>query len=125
MSEKSKIRVPRFFALAGGAALVNVVLFLIGQAIGATYDVSDQAEVTFGLVIGATVAPMALGLGLALLTSKFLPNAFSVLVWGGFIVALVSAPAPWVMSGDAATGIALGLMHVSAGFAWLLGVKAK
>lgn len=125
MSEKSKIRVPRFFALAGGAALVNVVLFLAGQASGATYDVSDQAQVTVGLVIGATVAPLALGLGLALLSAKFAPKALPVLVWGGFIVALASAPAPWVMSGDTATGIALGLMHVSAGFAWFFGVKAK
>jgi hypothetical protein len=125
MSEKSKIRVLRFFVLVGVAALANVALFLIGQASGATYDMANQPQVNVGLVVGATVAPLALGLGLAWLTSKFLPKAFSVLKWGGFIVALASAPGAWVMSGDAATGIALGLMHLIAGFAWFFGLRSK
>ena len=123
MSQKVQIRAGRYFALVGAAAIVNVVLFLIGQASGATYDVKAQTNVNLGLVIGMTVSQLAVGFLIAWLAARFAPKAFSPLVWVGVVFAIITAPGGWVASQDAATGITLALMHVSGAAAWFLGVR--
>ena len=123
MSQKVQIRAGRYFALVGAAAIVNVVLFLIGPASGATYDVKAQTNVNLGLVIGMTVSQLAVGFLIAWLAARFAPKAFSPLVWVGVVFAIITAPGGWVASQDAATGITLALMHVSGAAAWFLGVR--
>lgn len=123
MVESTKTNPRRYFAFVGLAVIVNVGLFFVGQAIGATYEVQAQAPVNVGLVVGMTVAQLSVGFLIARLTTKFAPKFFSALVWVGFAFAIISAPGGWVASQDAATGIALGLMHLSGALAWLFGVK--
>ena len=125
MSQKVQIRAGRYFAFVGAASAVNVVLFLIGQAAGATYDVKAQTNVNLGLVIGMTVAQLAVGFLVAWLAARFAPKAFGPLVWVGLGFAIITSPGGWVASQDAATGITLALMHVSGAAAWFLGVKNK
>lgn len=123
MVESTKISPRRYFAFVGIAVIVNVGIFLAGQAIGATYEVQAPSPVNAGLVVGMTVAQLSVGFLIAWLTTKFAPKFFSALVWVGFAFAIISAPGGWVASQDAATGIALGLMHLSGALAWLFGVK--
>ena len=125
MSQKVQIRTGRYFALVGAAAIVNVVLFLIGQASGATYDVKAQTNVNLGLVIGMTFAQLAVGFLFAWLAARYAPKAFGPLVWVGVGFAIITSPGGWVSSQDAATGITLALMHVSGAAAWFFGVKTK
>ncbi|MEY4327817.1 MAG: hypothetical protein RIR71_487 [Actinomycetota bacterium] len=125
MSTKSSINIRRFSILALAALVANVVLFFIGQAAGASYDVNAPSVVGIAMVVGMTIFPLGLGLVIALITTKVLPKALPAVIWIGFIIAIVSTPGGWAASGDAATGIALGLMHLTTGFAWLWGMKAK
>lgn len=125
MSDKIKIRSGRYFSFVAAAAAINVVVFLIGQAAGATYDVNAPSPVNIGIVIGMTIAQLAVGYLIALATARFAPKLFAALIWVGAGFAILSAPGGWFMSGDAATGVALGLMHVTGAVAWFFGVKTK
>lgn len=123
MAERIKISARRFFAFVGIAVIVNVGLFLAGQALGATYEVQAPSPVNAGLVVGMTVGQLSVGFLIAWLTTKYAPRFFGALVWSGFAFAIISAPGGWIASQDSATGIALGLMHLSGALAWLFGVK--
>ena len=125
MSQKISLSPRRYFAFVGVAAIVNVVLFFIGQAAGATYDVKAQTNVNLGLVVGMTFAQLAVGFLIAWLATRFAPKTFGLLVWVGVGFALITSPGGWVSSQDAATGITLALMHVSGAAAWFFGVKKK
>jgi hypothetical protein len=61
MTQKTSLRASRYFSLVGVAAAINVVVFLIGQASGATYDVKAPTPVILVMVIGMTVAQLAVG----------------------------------------------------------------
>lgn len=125
MSKKINVHAGRYFGLVAAAVVVNVVLFLIGQASGATYDVKAQSTVNLGIVVGMTVAQLSVGFVLAWLVARFAPKFFGALVWVGVGFAIITAPGGWVASQDPVTGITLGLMHVSGAAAWFLGVKNK
>ena len=125
MSHKVQIRTGRYFVFVGGAAALNVVLFLIGQAAGATYDVNAQTNVNLGLVIGMTIAQLAVGFLIAWLAARFAPKTLTALVWVGLAFAILTSPGGWVASQDAATGVTLALMHATGAAAWVFGVKKK
>lgn len=74
MGQKVQIRVGRYFALVGAATAANVVLFLIGQAVGASYDVNAPTTVNVGIVTGMTVSQLSVGFFIAWLAARFAPK---------------------------------------------------
>ena len=125
LSSKVSVSVSRVAIGVAAAAVANVVLFFIGENAGATYIVGSPAPIN-ALVTGiATVVPLSIGAFVASYVGKKGTKALYVLVWVGFIVAIVSAPNGWVLSQDTSTGLTLGAMHLVAAFAWLLAVKPR
>jgi len=125
MSSKVSINVSRVAIWVVAAAVANVVLFFVGENAGATYSVGSPIPVN-GLVSAiATLFPLSVGAFVASLVGKKGSKALNILVWAGFVVAVISAPNGWVMSQDAATGLTLGAMHLVAAFAWLLAIKPR
>ena len=125
MSSKVSINFSRVAIFVAAAAVANVVLFFIGQAAGATYSVGSPAPIDAVMTAIATVVPLSIGALVAHLIGKKGTKALNILVWTGFVVAVISAPNGWVMSQDVATGLTLGAMHLVAAFAWLLAVKPR
>lgn len=125
MNTKVSISGSRVAIWVAAAAAVNFALFFIGQSLGATYAVNSPAPVDAFLTGVATVMPLAIGVVVILLVGKKSLKVRNILLWAGFVVALISAPNGWVMSQDAATGLTLGAMHLVAAFAWLLAVKPR
>ena len=125
MNQKVRIRTGRYFAFVGAAAAVNIALFLIGQAAGATYDVNAQTNVNLGIVIGMTIAQLSVGFLFAWLTARFAPKTFGSLIWVGVGFAIITSPGGWIASQDVATGIVLGLMHFTGAAAWFLGMRKQ
>lgn len=125
MSSKVSIKVSRVAIFVAAAAVANVVLFFIGQAAGATYSVGSPAPIDALMAGIATVVPLSIGAFVANQVGKKGTKALNVLVWVGFAVAVISSPNGWFLSGDTATGLILGAMHLVAAFAWLLAVKPR
>jgi hypothetical protein len=125
MSSKVSIGVSRVAIWVAVAAIANVVLFFIGENAGATYRVGSPVPIDALMTGIATVVPLAIGASVASLVGKKGSKALNILVWVGFVVAIISAPNGWVMSQDATTGLTLGAMHLVAALAWLLAVKPR
>ena len=125
MSSKVSISVSRVAIWVTAAAAANVVLFFIGENAGATFSVGSPAPIDELMTSIATAVPLCIGAFVANLVGKKGKKALNILVWVGFVVAIISAPGGWVMSQDAATGLTLGTMHLVAAFAWLLAVKPR
>lgn len=123
MSSKVSISVSRIAILTATAAIVNVVLFFIGNVAGATYAVGSPAPINAVMVAIATIVPLAVGTFVAHLVGRKGNKALKILAWAGFGFAVISSPNGWVLSHDTATGLTLGAMHLVAAFAWLLAVK--
>jgi hypothetical protein len=119
--------VPARFAIAtASAAAVNVVLFLIVSATGASMVITQPSETPLTLValIVATIAPLVLAGVVTWFLARRWPVIRTVAAWAGVAVAVLSAPSPLFASADLATGIALGIMHIVAGVAWFIGILA-
>lgn len=114
----------RKILIAAGAALIaNLALFGIGNAAGATWDAGQESPVGLGLVAGASVGPMLIGGLVAWLISSKTSKPLTWLSWGVLAFAVLGSPLGWVASGDTATGLALGGMHVVEGLAFFWAVK--
>ena len=111
-----------FFATVA-AVITNLVLFFLGSALGATWDVGQPVSVGIGLVLIATIVPLLVGGLVVKLISSRWPRSQNWFAWGVLIFAIVGSPMGWISSGDAATGISLGLMHVVEGLAWFFAVR--
>ncbi|MBX9243708.1 hypothetical protein ICW40_02675 [Actinotalea ferrariae] len=115
----SRVITPARTALAAGAALVvNLVIFFVAQALGATFDVGSPQPVS-ALVVGLfSVVPLALAAVVVALVARRRPGFQRFAAWAGLAVALLTVAAPFTASDDLTTAIALGAMHVVVGFAW-------
>lgn len=117
-------------ALATGAALmINVALFLLGAALGASYvvpdDMAGEATTTLTVLeIGlGTIMPMVFGAGLWLGLRRF-PWGFSALralVGLTVVLSLVPFAGDW----DARSKLFLGLMHFTTPLAFLVAAKPR
>lgn len=123
MDSANRVSYLKILVVTGIALATNVTLYAAGSASGATWDVGQPFLVGIGMVLGATLIPMLLGGLVAKVASAKWPRLRSVLAWGVLVFAILGAPSGWLASGDSATGVALGLMHVTVGVTWFFGVK--
>ncbi|MWB99432.1 DUF6069 family protein [Agromyces seonyuensis] len=117
---------PTAFSISVATAVIlNVAVFLIASAGGASMIIEQPSESTLnvGIVIAATLVPLALAGLVTWFLARRRPVLRTVLAWVGLAVALVSFASPLFVSADLATGLALGAMHVIAGLAWFVGVR--
>ena len=102
---------------AVAAVVVNVVVFFIGQAAGATLVAAGQ-PVGVAQVIIATGVTFALGIALLWLVARRRPDGVRLLAWIGLGLGVVSTIAPLAMAADLTAGLTLAVMHLAAGIAW-------
>jgi len=106
------------------AVVVNLLVYAIGSAAGATWIANGQAIAWF-LVIIATIVPMVLGALITWLLSRAWAGARAAMAWVGLAFALGTVPAPLLSSDDRPTGLALAAMHVVTGIAWFIAVRPR
>ncbi|QTD95921.1 DUF6069 family protein [Streptomyces cyanogenus] len=105
----------------GAATLAAVLVWGLGKAFGAEYEVAqgdgkDPMEVNAGLVIVFALLSSLLGWGLLVALEKFLP-AKAATVWGVVAVVVLLASYGMVFSADTTGGTktALALVHTAVG----------
>jgi len=123
MESRATINFKNILLATAGALFANALVFAIASAAGASWDVGQPFSVGIAMVLGATAGPMLLGGYVAKLITAKRPKALNIFAWGVLAFTVVGAPSGWATSGEAATGIALGLMHIVVGIAWLLALK--
>lgn len=106
------------------AIVLNLVIFAIGSAAGATWLANGQT-VSWVLVIIATVVPMVIGALITWLLSRGWAKAITVMAWVGLAFAVVTVPAPLLASTNRPTGVALAGMHVVTGIAWFIALRPR
>ena len=125
MEIPTTINFKNILVATGGALIANSLVFAIASAAGASWDVGQPFSVGIALVLVATAVPMLLGGFVARLATAKWPKTLNVFAWGVLIFTIVGSPSGWAASGETATGIALGLMHIVVGIAWFLALKTK
>ena len=116
---------PRRMAVAIAAAIVlNLVVYGIGSAAGATWIANGQA-VTWILVVIATLLAMLVGSVITWLLAKRWVKATAAMAWIGLVFAVVTAPSPLLASANIQTGWALATMHVITGIVWFIAIRPR
>jgi uncharacterized membrane protein YhaH (DUF805 family) len=118
------LTVRRMAGTIAAAVALNLVVYVVGSAAGATWLANGQT-ITWIPVVVATVVAMSLGWGVTALLSRRWSDARRVLAWVGLALAVVSAPAPLFAADDAPTRWALAAMHVVSGIVWFVGVRQR
>ncbi|WKV75798.1 DUF6069 family protein [Streptomyces sp. PCS3-D2] len=109
--------------LAGGAlgaAAVNLAVLAVAELAGASLIVVDGGEehpITVGGVIGSSVVPLVVGVGVALLLALWKPVFLRIAQYAGSGLALLSVAGPLSSDADGGTVAALSLMHITLGVA--------
>jgi hypothetical protein len=123
--KNKKFRLGIFAIVATVTTALNVILFLLATAGGASMVVTSPMESTLGIVtvLAATfVALMFAAAVLKLILNKF-PGFAVPASWLGFGFAAISSVSPFLAVDELFTGAALATMHVVAGLGWLVGVR--
>jgi Flp pilus assembly pilin Flp len=112
---------------AVAAAVVNLVIFFIGGAAGASFAFLDRGtlhEIGAWGVVTATVAPLVVGTGLATLLAHWWSWVirWAQVIGGG--LALLTVAGPLMTDADGATRVALSLMHVMVAVAVVVTLEA-
>lgn len=106
---------------AVGAAVVNLIVLAVAKLAGASLVVVDGGQehpITVGGVIGASVVPLVVGTGAALLLALWKPVFLRIAQYVGGGLALLSVAGGLLSSGsDGGTVAALSLMHLTLGAA--------
>ncbi|MFD3698914.1 DUF6069 family protein [Streptomyces sp. NPDC058646] len=103
-----------------GAAVVNLIVLAVAELAGASLTVVDGSEehlITVGGVIGASVVPLVIGTGAALLLALWKPAFLRIAQYVGGGLALLSVAGPLSSGSDGGTVAALALMHLTLGVA--------
>jgi len=115
-------------ALIGGAtaAVINLVILLIGHAAGASMTMTEPqpATIEWPAVIAASIAPLAIAGLVTWLAAKRWPRVRGWFAWTGLAVAVLSCAA-LISSPDVATAVSLGAMHIVAGIAWFIALTMR
>ncbi|MEJ8640485.1 DUF6069 family protein [Streptomyces sp. MS1.HAVA.3] len=105
---------------AVGAAVVNLIVLAVAKLAGASLIVVDAGQehpITVGGVIGASVVPLVVGTGAALLMALWKPVFLRIAQYVGGGLALLSVAGPLSSGSDGGTVAALSLMHITLGVA--------
>lgn len=117
-------------AIAAGAvtaAVVNLVIFFIGAAAGASFAVLDRGtpqEISAWTVLNASVLPLVVGTGLAALLAHWWLWVIRLAQVIGGGLGLLSVAGPLMADADGATRVALALMHVVLAVAVVVSLEA-
>lgn len=114
----------RLLPAIGVAVVLNLAVYAIGSAAGATWIANGQT-VGWILVILSTAVSMAIGGGITYLLARRWSKAPSAMAWIGLAFGLVTAPSPLFASENTTTGWALASMHVVTGLAWFIAVRPR
>ena len=106
------------------AVVVNLIVYAVASAAGATWIANGQAVGWFMVPI-ATVVAMAIGGLVTWLLARRWEKATITMAWVGLIFAVISVPGPLLGSDDAPTRFALAAMHVTTGIAWFITVYPR
>jgi Family of unknown function (DUF6069) len=109
---KASSRGPLLAASIIGSAIVNVALFLIFQAAGATYQNTPGMPVGLTNVLIMTIVPLLSGLGTVALISLRWPRFITIGKWTGVALALLTIAMTATTGFDTLGFVALALMHV-------------
>lgn len=123
MTTQTKLSFRRALIAIAGALIANLAIFALASLAGASWQVGQPFPVGVGLVVGATVAPMLLGALVVRAVGIKWPKTMNWFAWGVLTFAVLGSPMGWVSSGETATGLALGSMHIVAGLAWFWALK--
>ena len=103
------------------AVVVNLIVYAVGSAAGATWIANGQT-VNAVLVVVATIVPMLIGGAITWFLSRRWVKATATMAWVGLVFAVISVPGPLIGSDDAPTRFALAAMHVTTGIIWFFAV---
>lgn len=117
---------PARLAIAGCGALgANLLVFGVGTAAGATWEIAAPEPVNALMVVVSTLLPFLLAGALTWLVARRFPVAPRWFAWAGLVVGVVSAPVGFLASSDVTTGASLAAMHLVAGVSWFLAVLPR
>ena len=103
------------------AVVVNLIVYAVGSAAGATWIANGQAVGWFMVPI-ATVVAMAIGGVITWLLARRWDGATITMAWVGIVFAVISVPGPLLGSTDSPTRWALAAMHITTGIIWFVAV---
>ena len=103
------------------AVVVNLVVYAVASAAGATW-VANAQTVGWFMVPIATVIAMAIGGVITWLLSRRWDKATITMAWVGLAFAVISVPGPLLGSTDTPTRWALATMHITTGIIWFVAV---
>ena len=103
------------------AIVVNLVVYAVGSAAGATWIANGQAVGWFMVPI-ATIIAMAIGGLITWLLARRWDKATITMAWVGLVFAVISVPGPLLGSTDTPTRWALATMHITTGIVWFFAV---
>lgn len=106
------------------AVVVNLIVYAVASAMGATWIANGQAVNAF-LVVVATVVAMAIGGLITWLLSRRWDGATVTMAWVGIAFAVISVPGPLLGSTDTPTRGALAAMHITTGIVWFVAVHPR
>lgn len=117
----------RFAITAGVAAILNLITYGTVSAAGASMIVTAPTvqEIPPVLTVIATLVPMAIAGLVTWFVARRRPGFRRFAAWSGLAVGILTAASPMASAGDAATGMALGFMHVVVGVAWFVAVRSS
>lgn len=106
------------------AIVVNLAVYAVGSAAGATWIANGQVVGWFMVPI-ATVIAMAIGGLVTWLLARRWDKATATMAWVGLAFAVLSVPGPLVGSNDVPTRWALATMHLTTGIVWFVAVLPR
>ena len=103
------------------AVVVNLIVYAVASAMGATWIANGQVVGWFMVPI-ATVIAMAIGGLITWLLARRWDKATVTMAWVGIVFAVISVPGPLLGSTDTPTRWALVAMHITTGIVWFVAV---
>lgn len=126
-SSTSPFDVARFGLAVAGAVVLNLALYGVGKAGGASMTIDSAAYDSISLLMVGVAT--ALSLGLAGSATWFLsrrwPSFRRTAQMLGVVIALLSMASPFIVANDTATALTLVGMHLVGATAWFFGLDAK
>lgn len=101
------------------AVVVNLAVYAVASAAGATWIANGQSVGWFMVPI-ATFIAMAIGGIVTWLLARRWDKATITMAWVGMVFAVISVPGPLLGSTDTPTRWALATMHITTGIVWFV-----